>query len=401
MADKLVVLDSHAYNDTRIMKHISSVGDDYPVFRLNFNFFHERMLAPPDEIGARVVNASWSGHPYLNGMIFLIKNAFGYSRGIARFLRKDFLNNDDRLIFHVHDPYLLGLAKKLKRRFPDSRIVYDRHEYYEIWHNRLGFSFQGALEKLYGDNVDEIVFVSSRLDSLPTCLGGKKVSVIPNYPEGRRFPLDLVDDKIEGLDNSERLEFVYFGVLNLGFDRDMRLMFRLMDSLMASRPNVDFTVAGRIDHKDVRPYLDELATKYGERMRYLGEITYEEVVTRTRNAHLGFFLLRTDIDMWSDDRPVSPNKIYEYLLSGTIPIVKAVLDDLEAIRPCALIFGKESTYEEIRDAIEDLLDDKDRMKRMMAECAKLGRTFTWEAVSPLYLECYDRLFDSMSRGTNQ
>ncbi len=394
VADKVVVLDSHALRDNRISKHIGSVSASYPVLRLNFNFYADRKATSPDEQKVKSLNVGNLQNPYLNGMLFTVRNMLGYSKGIERTLRQEFLEKNDRVIFHVHDPYVLGLAHKLKRKFAGSHIVYDRHEYYDAWRNRLGFSSPGTLERMYGRSVDELVFVSRRLDSLPKNLRKKKVTVIPNYPQAGRFQGDEAKKKIEGFDSSDRIEFVYFGVLNLDFDRDMRMMFRIMDSLMGSNEKVCFTVAGRMDDRDVRSFLDDLEIKYGDRMSYLGEIPFDEVVTRTQRAHFGLFLLRTDSKMWSEDHPVSPNKIYEYLLSGTVPVVRAALDDLDIIAPSSLAFGKSSTFEEIRDDIAGLLADRPRMRRMMAECLALGRKFSWETVSQGYLECYARLFSA-------
>lgn len=392
MADKVVVLDAHALNDNRISKHIRSVSPSYPLLRLNFNFYEDRAADPTNGSAVRSFNVGILKNPYLNGMLFTLRNMFGYSRRISDLLSRDFLKDGDRAVFHVHDPYVLGLAHKLKRRFPGSSVVYDRHEYFDIWRNRFGFSSPGLLERIYGSCVDEIVFVSRRLDSLPEHLRNMKATVIPNYPEGDRFNEDDIKEKIDGFTTSGRIEFVYFGVLNLDFDRDMRMMFRLMDSLMGSNHNVCFTVAGRLDHRDVRPFLDDLQERYGDRMRYLGEIPFDEVVHRTQRAHLGLFLLRADSSMWSEEHPVSPNKIYEYLLSGTIPVIRAALDDLDLIAPSSLVFGKGSTFEDIRDCLADLLHDGTRLRGMMAECRELGRRFSWETVSPGYLQCYARLF---------
>ncbi len=395
VADKVVVLDAHAFNDNRISKHIGSVHTSYPVLRLNFNFYADRKIISPDPGKEWVFNVGGLRNPYLNGMLFTVHNMLGYSKGIEKMLRQEFLEKGDNVIFHVHDPYVLGLAHRLKRKFPNSRIVYDRHEYFDTWRNRLGLSSPGLLEKKYARSVDEIVFVSRRIDSLPEVLKGKRTSVIPNYPQRFRFDQRTAEEKIAGLDNSDRVELIYFGVLNLDFDRDIRLMFRVMDSLMTSNPMVDFTVAGRLDHEGVRPLLDALVDKHGERVRYLGEIQYEEVIRRTQKAHLGFFLLRTDSPMWSDEHPVSPNKIYEYLLSGTIPIVRAALDDLDTIKSCAITFDKNSNFEDIRESVAQLISDKVRMRALMTECLITGQMFSWESVSPLYLECYRRLFDSL------
>lgn len=388
-------MDSHQFDDNRISKHLSSVREKYEVFRLNFNFYPDRKMVAK-ELGAAVVDFVPTKNPYLNGLFLTLKTVLGrYASHVESLLRKEFISEGDRIIFHAHDPYLLPLAVKLTRRFEGSRIVYDRHEYYETWENRLGFSAPGFLERRYGKKISEVVFVSRNHRGFPKALADKHVSVVPNYPLSIHFDREAVLKKIGTTDDGD-LVAVYFGVLNLNFDRDIRMMFELMASIMEVFPRIRFEVAGRVYDQEIRTIMDDLKTRFGERMNYLGEIPYQEVIERTQRAHIGFFLLRPDSPMWSDERPVSPNKIYEYLLSGTIPVIRAALDDREAIEKCSLAFGKESTIEDIRQGILDLVKDRNRLKRMMQECYQTGLEYSWEKVAIRYQECYERLFDSMT-----
>jgi glycosyltransferase involved in cell wall biosynthesis len=335
-------------------------------------------------------------NPYLNGLFLTLRTVLGrYASNLEPLLRRELISEGDRVIFHVHDPYLLPLAVKLSRKFPRSRIVYDRHEYYETWKNRLGFSAPGLLEGRYGKKVSEVVFVSRSHSSFPKALANKPVSVVPNYPLSKHFDREAVLEKIAATGDGD-LVAVYFGVLNLNFDRDLRSMFKVMGLVMEAYPRLRFEVAGRVYDDEVRSIIDELKARFGERVSYLGEIPYKEVIERTQRAHLGFFLLRPDSQMWSDQRPVSPNKIYEYLLSGTIPVVRAALDDREAIERCSLVFGKESGNDDVRQGILDLINDRERMKRMMRQCFDAGKEYSWEKVAVRYEECYERLFDSMA-----
>lgn len=393
-----MVLDSHQFDDNRISKHISSLDGKYEVFRLNFNFFPGRPT-PSNTDDAVVIDLIPTKNSYLNGSLFTLNILIGrYVSGLGSLLKAKFLAKNDQVIFHVHDPYLLGLAVKLAKRFPDSRIVYDRHEYYESWKNRLGFSAPGLFERFYGRSVSEVVFVSRDHGHFPKSLSGKKVSVIPNYPWSGQFNREVVEKKVRGMDDGGDICVVYFGVLNLNFDRDVRLMFEVMRSIMQTNPNLRFVVAGRVYDEEVRSIIDAMVASFGERMSYLGEIPYKEVIERTQRSHLGFFLLRPDSHMWSEERPVSPNKIYEYLLSGTIPVIRATLDDREIIEKCSLAFGKDSTFKQVRDGILKLIGDRERMKRMILECYDAGQEFSWEKVAPRYLECYERVFGSMDQG---
>jgi len=387
-----VVVDAHSLNDNRISKHISSIRDKYSVLRINFNFYPN--VETTDR--AVVIDRARFENPYLNGLLFAMKTSLGVGvRDIEKRLREEFVEEGDEIILHVHDPYLLGMAVKLSKRFPGSVIVFDRHEYFETWKNQFGISVPGLFERWYGKRVAEVIFVSRDFSNIPKVFSGKKVSVVPNYPVSGSFEREAVLNKIRGMDANDAIEAVYFGVLNLDFDRDMRSMFEIMRSIMEKDDNVRFTVAGRIFDQEIRSIMDALMKDFEGRMQYLGEIPYKDVVHRTQRAHLGFFLLRPESPMWSEERPVSPNKVYEYLLSGTVPIVRATLDDRLAIEKCSLTFDKGSNLENIRDGILDLIGDRERMKRMMLECYETGLNFTWEEVSVRYLECYVRLFESM------
>lgn len=396
MSRKIVVLDSHQWNDNRIFKHISSVKRNFDVFRINVNFYPE--CAPPKDSheNAFIMNFAPTRNPYLNGSLFTVRTSLGGVTGqMERFLMRGFAQKDDEIVFHLHDPYLLGLAVRLSRKFPRSRVVYDRHEYYETWKNRLGISVPGFFERWYGKQVDELVFVSRSVKNLPKVFSGKKVSVIPNYPLSKDFDEEAVHRKVRNVEVNARVNLVYFGVLNLNFDRDIELMFQLMTYLMRADARFTFTVAGRVYDQGIVGIIDGMVHEFGDRMSYLGEISNREVIKRTQDAHLGFFLLRPDSPMWSEQRPVSPNKVYEYLLSGTIPVIRATLDDSEVIEKCSLTFGKDATAQDIQDAVLGLCHDRERMKRMMQQCYSTGLNYTWEGVAGRYLECYERTFDAM------
>jgi len=393
VSDKVVVIDTHQFNDNRISKQMSSV-EHYPLLRLNFNFYPERKGVNGGK-GSIIFDFVPTRNPYVNGSLFLVKVASGrLVRTLMNKLKEDFLKDDDRLMIHVHDPYLLGLAVKLAKYFPRTKVLYDRHEYYETWKGRLGISIPASLERRYGGKVSEVIFVSKHHPPLPGPLAEKRVTVIPNYPRHEHFPESQVKNKIDTFHTGDAVA-VYFGVLNLGFDRDVELMFEVMSLAMGSNQGLRFEVAGRIFDEGVRTIIDRMIERFGPRMSYLGEIPYDEVAKRTMAAHLGFFLLRTDSPMWSEERPVSPNKIYEFLLSGTVPVVRATLDDGEAVEKCSLHFGKDSNAKNMAKAITELVNDQERMRGVMNRCRETGEGFTWERVSPLYGECYARLFDSM------
>lgn len=393
VVDKIVVLDSHALGDNRISKHVGSVQSKYPVLRVSFNFYQDRCGENNSYGMTRVHNTVTYKNPYLNGMVFNLRTMLGFGVGrMEEFLRSEFVADGDRLVFHVHDPYVLGMASKLKKRFPGSSILYDRHEYYEAWDYGIGISIPHIFEKLFGKRVDELVFVTNNIEEMLKMFKGKRVTVVPNYPHGSNFSKEVVLDKADMLSEGQDLIFLYVGTLNLDFDRDTRLMFSLMEELMRADKRIHFVLAGRTYGKEMLQTIEDLTKKFPERVDYLGELPMDEVIKQTQKAHFGFLLMRPDSPVWSDSHPLSANKVYEYMMGGAIPIIRAVIEDRESIDECSLIFGKESDLGTMQFAITELVNDRQKMRTMMLSCHDIGSKFSWENVSVRYLECYYRLF---------
>jgi glycosyltransferase involved in cell wall biosynthesis len=397
VGEKIVVLDSHQFNDNRVSKQIECASSKYPLLRLNFNFYPERKADSPDESTAHIFNVGKLSNPYLNGALFTLATMLGgFRKKAERMLRNSFVKEDDRVIFHVHDPYLLGLATGLSKRFPGSRVVYDRHEYYDAWDNHMGFSIPSYFERRYGDKVAELIFVSNRVERLPAIFRGKTVTVVPNYPFSSMFSGSKVEDKISALNAIDHINLGYFGTLNLNFDRDTGLLFDIAEKLMREDRRFTFTLAGRIYGDEIPLRIKAMAEEFGKRFSYLGEISMKEVVENAQRTHFGFLLIRPESPMFSESMPVSANKVYEYLLAGTIPVIRAVIEDRESVEKCSLIFGKDATMEDMVAEIRTLTGDVEKIRRLMAECREIGQRYSWENVSPRYIQVYERIFETIT-----
>lgn len=401
MAGKIVVLDIHKKNDNRISKHLSAIDGHYEWLRINFNFYPEPQTPISEQSRYWSIDTAPSRGPNVKGIMFLLKYFTGsLIDQIEERLRSSLIEPDDQVIFHVHDPYLLGIAYRLTKRFSYARVIYDRHEYFESWRRGGIVSVPALFEKMYVRHANEVVFVSSDYTAYPKAFEGKHITIIPNYPVLSNFqPLD-VDEKISSLLSGGTITFSYFGVLNLNFDRDTSLMLKTMTNLMRRNDRIEFIIAGVLGDIDVLPMIDAMIKEFGNRVKYLGELDYPEMVDRLRGSHFGFMFIRPQSDVWSKDRPLSANKVYEYLVSGTIPIIRAIVDDREDIEDCSLIFGEEDTEEAMRSRITALLKDVDKTRHMILECQNLGVKFTWENVADRYLKCYERAFDSMNLPSN-
>ncbi len=395
---KVVVLDLHIFYDNRINKHIDIVRQRYDVYRINFNFFHGREVKNTRDYQAHILNCGRTGNQYVNGMFFTMSTLLGMTtRRLQKVLREEFVKEGDEILFHVHDPYLLIIAMGLRKRFSGSKVVFDRHDHFETWKNRLGISVPGIFERMYGKKITELIIANPGVENLPKVYSGKTVTQISNYPLEKYFDRDAVDKKIERLVSDGDICLAYFGALSLDFDRDIDLMLKLMGSVMNDNEKVRCVVAGRIFEPAVVGRLDRMKEEFGERFRYLGELPYDQVIENSKRSHIGFFLLNPNRPTWSPSRPYSANKIYEYLQTGTVPVVRAIIEEPEGIRDCSLFFDERSTYEEMLSSLGKLCRDQERICALMLKCYEIGTNYSWEKMGPRYLACYERIFSANAR----
>jgi hypothetical protein len=133
----VLLLESHRKEDGRIERHIKYLlNNNINVYHLHYNLFDEPLMPGPfsycGEKGFRInfdsnLRGKFRSVHYL---IYSLRHKIAQD-GI-KCLESLNINLNDPMIIHVHDPILLPLASNLiKRRFNNSKIVYDRHEVFE------------------------------------------------------------------------------------------------------------------------------------------------------------------------------------------------------------------------------------------------------------------------------
>lgn len=87
----------------------------------------------------------------------------------------------------------------------------------------------------------------------------------------------------------------------------------------------------------------------------------------------------------------SPNKIFEYLICGVIPIIRADIDYVEELGSTSLVFDRSVPEDEIIEAITSLIQDPDRCRQMMNEACELGKRLSFDNVGQNYIDLYNEL----------
>ncbi len=296
-------------------------------------------------------------------------------------------------VLHVHDPLLLPLAGMLvKGSMPNSRVVYDRHEVYEEWVHFRGISIPLFYEDLAKKWISGTVVVSDRhLDAVRGLFPESCTIAVPNYAASAVYNADTINAKIHPAHPGAEVHALYIGSLNNEADRDVDLLLDIADAAIQSYDNVTFTVGGTSLDEYSRVKIDDLARKHNGRFQFLGYVPREKTIELTEEAHIGFLLVRPDARYWVK---TSPNKIFEYLVCGTVPIIRADVDHADALEKCSLIFDRSDSNETILNAALDLLGSPERLKEHMQSARELSINYTWESVACRYIELYKTLLSS-------
>ncbi|KLK89307.1 hypothetical protein SZ63_02460 [Methanoculleus sediminis] len=392
----VIVLDAHPVEDVRIARHITYLSDrGVNVCRIHYNYTDES--AKPGIFSRNNVRGFRINHLPLRGKARTL-SFMGYClrpkilAGCRRALEALDIDPGRPSVLHVHDPLLLPLAAMLVRNgMRNSRVVYDRHEVYEEWLHFGRISIPVFYEDRAKRWISGTVVVSERhLDAVGKLFPGARVIAVPNYAASAAYDPDAIDAKIRRVEPGAQMHAVYIGSLNNLADRDVDLLLEIADAAIRSFENVTFFVGGTSLDNDSRVKLDDLAGKHNGRFRFLGYVPWEKTVELTEKAHVGFLLVRPDAKYWVK---TSPNKIFEYLACGTVPIVRADVDHAEQLKDCSLLFDRSDENEVIIKAVLDLLGNPEDLARHMRAARELSAAYTWESVACRYIELYTAVLD--------
>jgi glycosyltransferase involved in cell wall biosynthesis len=151
---------------------------------------------------------------------------------------------------------------------------------------------------------------------------------------------------------------------------------------------VIFIVGGSQLDPESRTKIDHLSTKFQDRFLFLGYLSRQKTVELTQASHIGFYLVHPETSYWVR---YSPNKVYEYLICGTIPIIRADVDHGDVISECGLIFNRDDSDDIVMKGITDLINHPEMMKDFMERARVLSVNYSWESVAGRYIGLYNSL----------
>jgi glycosyltransferase involved in cell wall biosynthesis len=268
---------------------------------------------------------------------------------------------------------------------PESKIVYDRHEVYEQFKNFLGISLFHLFEKYDRNSVNGVITVSEDYENkLSQLFPWAIVKTVPNYPLSSVYDTKLIERKIDLLDEISQISAIYIGSLG-NMDRDVDLLLKIADAILTTFPDAEFIVGGNYLNNESRKKIDQISQKFETRFQFHGYVQREKTIQLTQEAHLGFFLIRPDTHYWVK---FSANKIFEYLMCGVVPIIRADVEDAAELQKCSLIFDRNDSDAKIISEILDLLKNREKLQAFMRSSRETSMNYRWEFVASRYIELY-------------
>lgn len=390
----IIVLDHHPENDQRIIRHIDFCKkNQIPVERIRFNL-HQK--TPEMKIDKIKNNISLQSPIMFKGGIFnyiqvylstLFSPWIWYN--LFKIIRRLVQSEGKLVIFHVHDPFLLIFGAVLKFfRYHSSLIVYDRHEYYEEMRGIGKYS-----EKFTRFFIDGIVLVTdNQIHSTKTQVPGlNHIVVVPNYPNIDNRFADRIHEKISTVLHSDRINFTYIGSLSTKVDRDIYGMMNICSALLKKFPEVHVTIGGSTSEKDLLERFDILTKMYPGRFFYAGYLNRNEVIQYTCDAHFGFLLLDPNTKYLAVR---SPNKVYDNLMYGVVPIIRANIGEKENLKRCSLLYDQTNGIEKIIQDIGYFIENREKLQNYLKEAKKLSQLYSFESVEERYSLLYQIVVSS-------
>lgn len=392
---KIVVMDHHPIEDGRISRHIRFLLDrGFDVYNIHYNLF---------DVTSRSGSFSRFGEKgywldicskrkgKTKSLLFLIDLlSKKQAKVVASILGDMHLDESKTIILHVHDPFLLPLACKLiKYKFDNAKIVYDRHEVYENSSKDYGINLPRHYENVGRKNVSGVIAVSDHHKSSINRLFAKSdIITVPNYPLIKEYNLAYIDDKINSFGSNSEINLVYIGGLSPFDNRDIDLLIQIALTVLENTDNTNFIIGGRWESQNMRERFAYYSRKYPGRFNFLGSLTREKTIEITQKSHIGFLLHKTDDRSWVRS---SPNKIFEYLACGVIPVIRANIDCLNEIDEFSLVIPRSAGEDKIKADVLELLSDYQKIKKLMSQSRLCANKFSWESAASRYVDLYNRL----------
>lgn len=293
----------------------------------------------------------------------------------------------DADIYHLHEPDLLMISMKLKRK--GKNVIFDSHEYYRDQINFRGINSEfgktiakkvyALYEKYYTKRIDGVVFpaeeyISNSKMIAPFSEEAKNVVYVGNYPKSKMIEKDSKDTDI-------------FTVCYAGRLSDSRGITNLVKACYEIKCKL--ILAGVFDTEAYKKRIIE--DKSFACVEYLERCSLEEVYGIYSRSNVGASLLKNTGQYYKARN--LPTKLYEYM-QCRLPIIcndsPYIVELNEQYQFCITV--NPDSVKEIVNALVFYRDNIDICKKMGENGYNLmKKNFVWEKDAEKLIQFYKAL----------
>lgn len=359
-----LIFEGTLKNDARVLREANSLAEkwDVDVFSSQVENEDAKSVAENVNVIAYSLNQKWMNRNVFFGKkydsLLKIINPFEYCAIICI------------------DYPTLRLGYQLKKNNPQLKLIYDSHEIYietinqffprSGWKQIYGLPlikfnqwFHSYRERKYIQKVDTAVTVCQSLRDYFLEKLGVTFLVLRNCPSLVHIPeenKEKTDAKRSNLGlDADDFVLLYQGDINPG--RGLSIMLDVMKQLPS---NFKFIIIG--DGMLLQSLKDKCKNESIKNVRFLGRISYKDLMTYTQIADLGINL----IEPINESKRLSlPNKLFEYMsvgvpfLSNDLPEPKLLVEKYN----CGVLVDY-SDIQSIVDRIQSLSKDKNLLSAL-------------------------------------
>lgn len=367
-----VITTVHRPDDTRINKEIRSL------LKMNYKITY---LAPEGDYTAPDGVNYIPLRKNLSRLKRILYSLFGVHK-IALAVNAD--------VYHFHDPELIPLAKRLKKR--GKKVVYDVHEdypalmLYKDWLPKIFRKIVARLFDIYERSsqwaYDGVVAVT---DAVAERFQEAYTVILPNYPEVDRL-ISFSRSKSPVIDQ-ESVKFVYFGTINHS-ERCLGEILQAFRELKRRYGNQVFLtligpVFGDVGKKMIKENEDIV--------EYFPFLPYEKALRLASEHDVGLIISRK----YKNSLISSPNKLFEYMALGLgiiasdIPFWHNIIGE----EPWALYVDPDDP-KDIFEKMAQFVENKHLIKMARLYAPKRVKKYDWSICERKLRGFYESLAES-------
>lgn len=286
----------------------------------------------------------------------------------------------DADIYHIHDPELLAIIPKLKKK--GKKVIFDSHENFPgviLIKDYLPMLLRRLVSQLYTDYEKRKLKYADAIVSVTPDIVTRLSKINPHSYLVTNYPIykELSDNRKWGK------SICFAG----GITKEW-MHHSIVDSLPATEAK--YRIAGGVAYSS---YLDSLKAKVGwQQVEFIGKIPHKEVSNFMQECSAGMALYTyDDANVNYKEGTLGNQKIFEYMMAG-LPLITSHLRLWEQIvieNDCGIVVEPKD-INTISNAINYLIDHPNEAKRMGDNARKAVREkYNWSTQEKTLFEAYE------------